>query len=72
MATRVITLWPVHVKPLTTSLLSMNFLIDLVFILKEIKADFKGSNDKQHLTFVVTSMQFMKLVESLFHKFHMK
>ena len=45
----------------------MRFHIELIFILKALKSRFKGSYDKQNLSY-----EFMKLAEGLFHKFHMK
>ena len=47
---------------LTTSVSIMLFLIEILFILYEIKLDFQGPYDKENLT----------LAEGLFHKFHMK
>ena len=72
MTTRVITLWRVDVTSLTTSMSTMCFLIERLFVLKAIKSNSKGSYDKQNLTLVVISYKFMKLAEGSFHKFHMK
>ena len=75
MTTRVITLWHVHVASLTTSMSTMRFLIEIMFILKAIKSHCKGSYDHPNLTLVVISwsfhMKFMKLAEGSF-EFHMK
>ena len=57
MTTRVITLWRVDVKSLTTSVSTMHFLIKILSILKAIKYTFKGSSDKQNLTLVVISYE---------------
>ena len=58
MTTRVITLWRVDVTSLTTSVLTMRLLIEIFLsILKAIKFNFKGSYDKQDLTFVVISYE---------------
>ena len=65
MITRVITLWRVDVTTLTTSVSTMRFLFELLSIFKAIKADFKGSYDKQNLTLVERAF-------GEFHKFHMK
>ena len=72
MTTLVITLWRTHVTSLTTSVSTMRFLIEMKLILKAIKFNFKGSYDKQNLTLVGISYEFMKLAEGSFHKFHMK
>ena len=56
MTTRVITLWRVHVTSLT-SVSTMPFHIELMFILKALKSRFKGSYDKQNLTLVVISYE---------------
>ena len=50
MTTCVITLWRENVTSLTTSVSTMRFLIEIMFILKAIKSHFKGSYDKQNLT----------------------
>ena len=42
MATRVITLWSVHVTSLTTPVSTMHFLIKIKLILKAIKSNLKG------------------------------
>ena len=67
-----ITLWRIHVTPLIMSVSAKCFPIGIVLILKAIKSQFKGSYDKQNLTLVVISCEFMKLVKGLVHKFHMK
>ena len=51
----VITIWRVHVTSLTTSVSTMQFRIEIMFILKATKSHFKGSYDKQNLTLVVIS-----------------
>ena len=51
--TCVITLWRIHVVSLTKSMSTMCFYIEIMFILKAIKSNFKGSYDKQNLTLVV-------------------
>ena len=53
MPTRIITLWRVHITSLTTSVSTMRFLIEIMFVLKAIKSHFKGSYDKQNLTLVL-------------------
>ena len=57
MTTRVITLWRIHVTSLTTSVSTMRFLLEIVFILKAIKSHFKGSYNKQNLTLMVISYE---------------
>ena len=57
MNTRVITLWRVDVTSLTTSMSTMRFRIEIMFILKAIKSHFKGPYDKQNLTLVVISYE---------------
>ena len=47
MTTRVITLWRVYLTSLTTSVSTLRFLTEIMFILKAIKSHFKGSYDKQ-------------------------
>ena len=54
---RVVTLWCVDVTSLTTSVPTMRFLIEIMFILKAIKSTFKGQYDKQNLTLVVISYE---------------
>ena len=51
MTTRVITLS----RAFVTSLSAMRFFIEIMLILKEIKSHFKGSYDKQNLTFAKNS-----------------
>ena len=51
--THVITLWGIHITSLATSVSTMCFLIEIMFILKAIKSHFKRSYDKQNLTLVV-------------------
>ena len=74
MTTRVITFWRVYVASLTTYVSTMRFVTELMFILKAMKSRLKGPYDKKNLTLVVISfhMEFMKLAEVSFHKFHMK
>ena len=72
MTTRVIILWCVKITPLTTSVSTMRFLIEIMFTLKAIKFDFTGSYYKQNLTLMDISYEFIKLAEGSFHKFHMK
>ena len=57
MTTHVITLWREHVTPLTTTMSTMCFLIEIMFILKMTKSHFKRSYDKQYLTLVVISYE---------------
>ena len=47
----------VYVTSLATSVLTMCFLIEIMFILKAIKSHLKGSFDKQNLTLVVISYE---------------
>ena len=64
MTTRVITLSRVGVVSLTTSVSTMRFVLEIMFILK---TNFKGTYDIQNLIRVV-----ILYAEGLFHKFHMK
>ena len=57
MTTRVITLWRVHLTSLTTSMSTICFLIEIMFILKKINSNSKGSYDKQNFTLVVISYE---------------
>ena len=57
MTTRVITLWRIFVTSLTTSVSTMRFVNEKLFILKAIKFNFKRSYDKQNLTLVVISYE---------------
>ena len=57
MTTRVITLLRVSVTSLTTSMSTMRFLSEIMFVLKAIKSHFKGSYNKQNLTLVVISYE---------------
>ena len=57
MTTRVITLWRVYVTSSITSVSTMHFLSEIIFILKAIKSDFKGSCDKQNHSLVVISYE---------------
>ena len=66
------TLWRVHETSLTTFMPTMNFLIEIMFILKAIKFHFSRSYDKQNLTIVPFHINFMKLAKGSFHKFHIK
>ena len=54
MITRVITPWR-EVTSLTTPVSTIGFFIEIMFVLKVIKSNFKGSYDKQNLTLVVIS-----------------
>ena len=53
MTTRVITFWCVDITSLTTSVLTMRVLHEILLILTAIKSNFKGSYDKKNLTLVV-------------------
>ena len=53
LTTHVITLWATQVTSLTTSVPTMCFLIEIMFILKAIKSHFKGPYDKQNLTLMI-------------------
>ena len=57
MTTLVITLWRVHVKSLTTSVLAMRFLVEIMLTMKAIKSHLKGSFDKHYLTLVGISYE---------------
>ena len=57
MTTHVITLRRKHVTPLTTSVLAMCFLIEIMFLFKMTKSHFKRSYDKQNLTLMVISYE---------------
>ena len=72
MTTRVITLWHVHVSSLTTSVLIMRFLAEIMFILKVIKSHLKGSYDNQSLRLVVILYEIYETRKGSFHKFLMK
>ena len=62
--THVLTLWRVRVTSLTTSVSTMRFHIELMFILKAIKSHYKGSYDKQNLTLMVISYEMSTRVTS--------
>ena len=70
--TREITLWRVHVTPLTTSISTRRFIIEIVFTLSGIKPHLKGHLINKILHSWSFHMKFMKLAEGSFHKFHMK
>ena len=70
--TRIIILWPVHVTSLTTSLSTMRFLTEIMFILKVIKSPFKGHMIHRILSSWSFHVKFIKLAEVSFHKFYMK
>ena len=72
MTTRVITLRRKRVTSLTTSMSTMRFLIEIIFILKAIKYHFEGHMINRVLHSWSFHMKFMKLAEGSFHKFHMK
>ena len=72
MTARVVTLWCEHVTSSTTSVSTMRFHIELMFILKAITSRFIVSYDKQNLTLVDILYEIYKLAEGSFHKFHMK
>ena len=72
MTTCVITLWRVNVTSFTTSVSTMRFLAEIMFVLKDINSHFRGSYDKQNLTLVVISYEIYETPEGSFHKFHMK
>ena len=57
MTTRVITLWRVSVTSLTTSVSTMHFLIEIMFILKAKESHFEGSYAKQNISLVVISYE---------------
>ena len=57
MITREITLWRDYITSLTTPVLTMRFLSEIMFILKVIKSHKKGPYDKQTLTLVVISYE---------------
>ena len=61
MITRVIILWPIHVTSLTMSVSAVNSLIEILFILKAIKSNFKGSYDKQILTLMFISYEIYEM-----------
>ena len=65
MTAHVITLWHKHATSLTMSVSAMSFLIEIVFILKEIKSHFKGSFDKDNLTLVGISYEIHETWQSL-------
>ena len=72
ITTRVITLWRKRVTSLTTSMSTMRFLIEIIFILKAIKYHFKGHMINRILHSWSFHMKFMTPAEGSFHKFHMK
>ena len=53
MTTHVIILWLKRVTSLTTSVSTMHYQNEKMFILKAIKSHFKRSYDKQNLTLLV-------------------
>ena len=55
MTTCVITLWRKQVTSFTTSMSTMHFLVEIMFILKKIKSHLRGPHDKQNLTYMVIS-----------------
>ena len=55
MTTRVITHWRERVTSMTTSMSTMRFRYEIMFILKAIKSHFKESYDIQNLTLMVIS-----------------
>ena len=57
MTSQVTTLWGIEVTSLTTSVSTMPFHIEIIFILETIKSHFKRSYDKQKLTLVVISYE---------------
>ena len=61
MTTRVITLWGLHVTPLTTAVSAMRYLVEIMLNLKAIKSYLKGSYDKQNLTLVVISYEIYEM-----------
>ena len=70
--THVITLWPLDVASLTTSVSSMRFLPEIMLILWAIKSHLKGQMINRILHWWSFHKKFMKLAEGSFHKFHMK
>ena len=57
----------VYVTPLTTSMSTMRFIIEIMFSSNAIKSHFKGPFDKQNLTLSWSShMKVMKLAEGSF------
>ena len=66
--TRVITLWRVYVTSLTTSVSTMRFLMEIMSILNTVE----GHMINRILHSWSFHMEFMKLAEGSFHKFHMK
>ena len=67
MTTRVITLWLVCVTSLTTSVSTMRFQIELMFMLKAIKSRCKGHMINRILHSWSFQMKFMKLAEGSFN-----
>ena len=57
ITTCIITLRSKDVTSLTTSVSTLCFLIEIVFVLMAIKSSFKGSYDKKNLTLVVISYE---------------
>ena len=72
MSLRVITLWRVSVTSLTTSMSTVRFHIELIFVLKGINPILKGHMINRILQSWSFHMIFMKLAEGSFHKLHMK
>ena len=72
MTTRVITLWRVDVTSLIMSVSTMRFLLEILSILKAIKASFKDHMMNRILHSWLFHMKFTKLADGSFHKFHMK
>ena len=71
MTTCVLTLWRVHVTSLTTSVSTMRFHIELIFILMAIKSRFKGNMINRILHSWSFHIKCMKLAEVSFNKFYM-
>ena len=71
MTTRLITLWRahVHVTSLVTSVSTLRFLIEMMFVLKAI---LKGHMISRILHSCSFHMKFVKLAKGSFHKFHVK
>ena len=61
----------IHVAPLTTTVSTILFLID-VLTLKEIKSHLNGSYDKYNIILLDISYEIYETRQRLFHKFHMK
>ena len=72
MITCVISFWRIDEMSLAMSMSTMHFLNEIMFILKSIKSNFKGSYDEQNLTLVVISYEIYETRQRLVSQIHIK